>query len=94
MSKPTVFISYSHKDEEWKDRLRPHLGTLEIAGRITIWDDRKIDPGHDWFDEIKGIMDRAAVSVCLICPPASVSMKRYPIFWNVVSAKKWNSFSY
>lgn len=25
MTKPTVFISYSHKDEGWKDRLRPHL---------------------------------------------------------------------
>ena len=25
MTKPTVFISYSHKDEEWKDRLVSHL---------------------------------------------------------------------
>ncbi len=64
--KPVVFISYSHKDEEWKDRLRPHLEMLELEDRIRIWDDRKINPGRDWFDEIKGIMDRAAVSVCLI----------------------------
>jgi hypothetical protein len=37
MTKPTVFISYSHKDDAWKDRLRPHLRVLEQAGRITIW---------------------------------------------------------
>ncbi len=37
MSQPTVFISYSHKDEIWKDRLRPHLKVLEQQGQITIW---------------------------------------------------------
>lgn len=29
MTAPSIFISYSHKDEIWKDRLRPHLGMLE-----------------------------------------------------------------
>lgn len=44
MNEPTVFISYSHKDEIWKDRLKPHLIMLEKANiEITIWDDRKID---------------------------------------------------
>jgi tetratricopeptide (TPR) repeat protein len=64
--KPTVFISYSHKDEGWKDRLRPHLGVLEQQDRITIWDDRQIDAGATWYDEIKQAMERAAVTVCLI----------------------------
>jgi tetratricopeptide (TPR) repeat protein len=64
--KPTVFVSYSHKDEKLKDLLRPHLGVLEQQDRITIWDDRKIDPGGKWFAEIKEIMAQAAVSVCLI----------------------------
>ncbi len=50
--KPTVFISYSHKDEVWKDRLRPHLKVLEQVGRITTWDDRKIDAGETWYPEI------------------------------------------
>jgi internalin A len=67
-NKPTVFISYSHKDEKWKDRLRPHLGALEQARRVVVWDDRKIDPGGEWLDEIKEIMDRAAVTLCLISP--------------------------
>jgi tetratricopeptide (TPR) repeat protein len=64
--KPTVFISYSHKDEEWKDRLRPHLKMLEQAGRIRIWDDRDIDAGAQWYNDIMQAMDSAAVAVCLI----------------------------
>jgi hypothetical protein len=64
--KPTVFISYSHKDEEWKNRLRPHLKMLEQAGRIVIWDDRDINGGAQWYNEIMQAMDRAAVAVCLI----------------------------
>jgi hypothetical protein len=43
--KPTVFISYSHKDETWKDRLLPQLRALEQANRIAVWDDRRIDGG-------------------------------------------------
>jgi tetratricopeptide (TPR) repeat protein len=66
MTNPTVFISYSHKDEIWKDRLKPHLGMLEKDGRLTIWDDRSIDGGETWFPEIKEAMERAAVAVCLI----------------------------
>jgi hypothetical protein len=63
MSKPTVFISYSHLDEIWKDRLRPHLKVLEQVGRISIWDDRQIDPGGEWYDKIEVVMDEAAVTV-------------------------------
>ena len=66
MTLPTVFISYSHKDEAWKNLLGPHLEVLEQQDRITIWDDRQIDPGGKWFNEIKQVMDRASVTVCLI----------------------------
>jgi tetratricopeptide (TPR) repeat protein len=68
MTKPTVFISYSHKDEGWKDRLRPHLGVLEQQNRIAIWDDRRIDAGATWYDEIQQAMERAKAAVCLISP--------------------------
>lgn len=65
---PTVFISYSHKDEIWKDRFLPQLRALEQAGRIAVWDDRKIDGGDKWYPEIKAAMEQAAVSLCLISP--------------------------
>ncbi len=46
MTTPTVFISYSHKDEAWKDLLVPHLRALEMAGLdMQVWHDRKIDGG-------------------------------------------------
>ena len=66
VDKPTVFISYSHKDEKWKDKLRPHLKALEQAGHLIIWDDRQIDPGADGYDKINEIMARTTVAVCLI----------------------------
>lgn len=66
MTVPSVFVSYSHKDEIWKDRLKPHLRMLEQAGRLTIWDDRNIDAGATWYDEIKKAMGDAEVAVCLI----------------------------
>jgi tetratricopeptide (TPR) repeat protein len=66
--KPTVLISYSHKDEAWKDRLVPQLRALEQAGRIVVWDDRKIDAGQKWYPEIKNALEEAAVAVCLISP--------------------------
>ncbi len=53
MSKPRIFISYSRKDEKWKDRLKPHLLTLEQQGDVILWDDRKIGTGDDWYPAIK-----------------------------------------
>jgi len=66
MTVPSVFVSYSHKDEIWKDRLKPHLRMLEQADKLTIWDDRDIDAGATWYDEIKKAMEDAEVALCLI----------------------------
>jgi tetratricopeptide (TPR) repeat protein len=63
---PTVFVSYSHRDETWKNKLLPQLKALEQAGRIAVWDDRKIDGGDKWYPEIVAAMEQAVVSVCLI----------------------------
>ena len=65
-TKPSVFISYSHKDEAWKDRFIPQLRALEQAGHIVVWDDRKIDGGDKWYPEIIKAMEEASVAVCLI----------------------------
>jgi hypothetical protein len=66
MPAPTVFISYSHKDEDWKDRLVTHLGVLEEEGLLQTWNDRKIGAGDEWFEEIRKAMDTARVAVLLI----------------------------
>ncbi len=54
---PTVFISYSHRDEAWKDLLVPQLRALEQAGvGLQVWHDRKIDGDDQWYPEIREAM--------------------------------------
>jgi len=66
MSRPTVFISYSHQDEPWKDHLTRHLRVLELEGAFELWDDRKIAAGDGWRAEIEKAMERAKAAVLLI----------------------------
>jgi hypothetical protein len=68
MTKPTVFISYSHKDEAWKDRLQPHIMMLQREGHLEVWEDRQIGHGAEWYDQIKEVMEKADVAICLISP--------------------------
>lgn len=63
---PSVFISYSHKDEVWKDRLAKQLGVLEKEGLLDVWNDRKIGVGYEWLTEIEFAINRATVAVLLI----------------------------
>ena len=46
MSTPSVFISYSQKDESWKNLLFIQLKALVQQGDITLWDDSKIGTGQ------------------------------------------------
>jgi hypothetical protein len=60
-----VFISYSHADQEWLERLRRHLKPLVREG-LDCWDDTHIRPGDDWQQEIRTALDTAQVAVLLI----------------------------
>ncbi|HEX3556514.1 MAG TPA: AAA family ATPase [Thermoanaerobaculia bacterium] len=64
--RPTVFISYSQKDAAWKDRVVGHLKVLEVEGELAVWDDQRLVAGEEWWPEIEGAMNRAAVAVLLI----------------------------
>ena len=63
---PTVFISYSHRDEMWKDRLLTQLGVLQQQSILALWHDRLIGAGADWYQEICQAMEAAHVAVLLI----------------------------
>ncbi|HEX4494278.1 MAG TPA: tetratricopeptide repeat protein [Thermoanaerobaculia bacterium] len=70
---PTVFISYSHKDEVWKDRLLPHLRISEKEGLLELWNDRRIAAGTEWRAEIEKAIDAADVGILLISADFLVS---------------------
>ncbi|MFL6203401.1 MAG: TIR domain-containing protein, partial [Thermoanaerobaculia bacterium] len=63
---PSIFISYSHKDEAWKDRLASHLGVLAKQELLDLWDDRRIGAGEEWFEEIEAAIEDADVAVLLV----------------------------
>jgi len=65
-SKTKIFISYHHKDEEWKDHLLTHLRVLQKRGIIDLWDDHRIRPGHNWYVAIKKALDSASVALLLV----------------------------
>lgn len=47
-----VFISYSQKDENFRDTLVTFLTPLELDSIVRIWHDQKLVPGQDWDEEI------------------------------------------
>jgi hypothetical protein len=73
MEKPKIFISYSHKDTEWKDRLVTHLNVLVQEEQIELWTDDEIRIGEEWFEKIQEEMDTASVAIFLVSPDSLTS---------------------
>jgi hypothetical protein len=63
-----VFVSYSHRDKYWLERLQVHLRPLERRGLLVRWDDTRIAAGQRWRQEIKAAIDAAAVAILLVSP--------------------------
>jgi hypothetical protein len=61
-----IFVSYSHRDARWLDRLRVHLKPLEREGLIDLWDDTRIRAGSLWREQVDAALDSARVAVLLI----------------------------
>ena len=39
--KLNVFVSYSHRDKAWLERVQVHLKPLARGGRLDLWDDTR-----------------------------------------------------
>jgi TIR domain-containing protein len=63
-----IFISYSHDDAKWRDRVRQHLGALTIDGRIDSWTDERIRTGADWRKEIRKALSSASAAILIVTP--------------------------
>lgn len=63
---PKIFLSYSHNDEAWKDRLVTHLGVLHEQGLLEIWEDRQIAAGEDGLPAIATALSTCNIAILLI----------------------------
>ena len=61
-----IFISYSHQDEDWKDRLQKKLTVMALEGYFTVWEDRQLKPGDKWQPAIEYELAQFNVAVTLI----------------------------
>jgi len=62
----TIFISYSHQDKEWLEKLRVFLTVLEQQGVIKFWDDSQIEPGLPWNKQITDVLNAAKAGLLLV----------------------------
>ncbi|WP_263351050.1 toll/interleukin-1 receptor domain-containing protein [Acidicapsa acidisoli] len=65
---PSLFFSYSHKDENLRDQLETQLAALQRQGLISSWHDRRITAGTEIDTAIDKHLDEADVILLLISP--------------------------
>lgn len=61
-----VFISYSHRDEDIKERVDTFLAILKREGKIETWNDRSVPGGNQWEHTIKTQLELADIILLLI----------------------------
>lgn len=66
LQRTQLFVSYSHHDAPWLERLQVHLRPLARSNTIELWDDTRIQPGARWQDEIARAVARAKIAVLLV----------------------------
>jgi internalin A len=73
-----LFISYAHKDEEFRVQLDAHLKLFQRTRLIDKWDDRLINPGEEW----KGSIDQNLEDADIILLLVSADFLNSDFCWN------------
>ncbi|MCD1116291.1 leucine-rich repeat domain-containing protein [Chryseobacterium turcicum] len=63
-----IFISYSHQDKYWLNRIKTHLNVLKhsLNIEIDVWDDEKLMTGDDWEEKINESLNNAGIAIFVI----------------------------
>jgi hypothetical protein len=61
-----VFISYSHKDERFREQLQEYLYAAKRQGLIEDWHDRRIAPGEEWENLISENLETSEIVLLLV----------------------------
>ncbi|KPA17201.1 TIR protein [Candidatus Magnetomorum sp. HK-1] len=64
--KQSIFISYSHEDELYKDFFTKFLKSANMPDSFKAWSDREIHIGSEWETKIFDAIDHAKAAVFLI----------------------------
>lgn len=66
IARDLIFISYSHRDKKWLDRLLVFLKPYIRQGRLNVWADPYVQVGDRWEREISTGLARTCVGVLLV----------------------------
>ncbi len=68
LARKQLFISYSHRDQEWLDVIKAPLEPYVELHGLKVWDDRHIPPGEDWRKTIADALAQTRVALLLVSP--------------------------
>lgn len=67
LGKVNIFISYSHADIQWLERLKKHLKVLaKYSGKVEYWEDTKLRVGDKWREAITTAINNSNVAILLV----------------------------
>ncbi|MBF0285192.1 MAG: toll/interleukin-1 receptor domain-containing protein, partial [Magnetococcales bacterium] len=62
----TLFYSYAHEDEVFREELEKQLTIFQHIGLLSSWNDREIVAGQEWGEEIRRELESADVILFLV----------------------------
>ncbi len=63
-----LFVSYSRRDDRWRQLLRTHLQPYVTSSSVEVWDDTAIEAGESWKQAIERAIEQAAAAIFLVSP--------------------------
>lgn len=61
-----IFVSYSHVDNKYLDRLKVHIKPLERNNLVELWSDTLIMSGEKWKQKIEKALNEASIAILFI----------------------------